>query len=225
MENWQQTLISQYANSPILVGLIESINDAIDPSTNIDAFYNYVWNVDTAQGYGLDVWGRIVGVSRNISVPTNFGNYDAFGFNTGVPSHNWQPFNQAPFWSASRAGSSSVALSDDAFRTVILVKAFSNIAATNIPTLNKLVTLLFEGLGHTNPKVYVVDNGGMAMTYAFNFALSSTETAIVNVPGLLPHPTGVQVNIRLMADNAHTFGFNTGTANNWQPFEYGTFGG
>ena len=36
----------------------------MDPSVNIEAFLQYIWNVNTAVGYGLDVWGAIVGVSR-----------------------------------------------------------------------------------------------------------------------------------------------------------------
>ncbi len=69
MNNVTQTVISQYANSPTITALIESMNAAIDPSVDIDNFWAYVWYVDTAQGFGLDIWGRIVGVSRTI--PTN----------------------------------------------------------------------------------------------------------------------------------------------------------
>jgi hypothetical protein len=63
---WQQTVISQYANSPTLLALIRNFNSAIDPSLDIDNFYAWIWNVATAQGFGLDIWGRIVGVSRTI---------------------------------------------------------------------------------------------------------------------------------------------------------------
>jgi Protein of unknown function (DUF2612) len=64
MNNWTQTLLSRFAGSPILVSLISSFNAAIDPSANIAAFLQYIWNVKTAVGYGLNVWGAIVGVSR-----------------------------------------------------------------------------------------------------------------------------------------------------------------
>ncbi|MHB1953093.1 MAG: DUF2612 domain-containing protein [Sulfobacillus sp.] len=69
MENYQQTIISAYGNSPTILALIGSLNAAIDPSTDIDNFLTNVWQVDTAQGFGLDIWGRIVGVSR--TVPTD----------------------------------------------------------------------------------------------------------------------------------------------------------
>ncbi len=62
--NIVDTLLSQYANSPIIVGLLEGLEECLNPSTTIDAFYDDIFNVLTAKGYGLDVWGRIVGIGR-----------------------------------------------------------------------------------------------------------------------------------------------------------------
>lgn len=70
MQDYTETLLSQYANSPTIKSLIASFDAAIDPQANIDAFLQYIWNVDTAVGNGLDIWGRIVGVSRNIHGPS-----------------------------------------------------------------------------------------------------------------------------------------------------------
>ena len=66
MQNWDQTLLSQYANSPIINALISSFNAAVDPTADLTNFQNYIWNVNSAVGGGLDIWGAIVGVSRNI---------------------------------------------------------------------------------------------------------------------------------------------------------------
>jgi len=76
-----KTVISQYANSPILTQLIENIYAYLDQTKNFDAFFDLIWNVDTAQGYGLDVWGRIVGVTRIIAVQ----NTRRFGFQEASP--------------------------------------------------------------------------------------------------------------------------------------------
>lgn len=208
MQNWTDTLLAQYANSPIITGLIESLNDAIDPSINIGDFYSNIWNIDTAQGYGLDVWGRIVGISRYLQVAYS-GEY--FGFKTGSTPNPYLPFNFGIFRSQQQV-TSTFALPDAAFRTLILVKAFANVAATNIPTLNALARMLFVGLGsspyvdpsYVDPtyyavpdrsRAYVIDNGNMTMTYVFDFPLSAVEVAIVTTPGLLPHPTGVAVSV------------------------------
>ena len=68
MNNVEQTIISQYGNSATISQLIHNMNEYIDPEVNIWAFYNFVFNVQTAQGFGLDIWGRIVGLQggRNI---------------------------------------------------------------------------------------------------------------------------------------------------------------
>lgn len=108
------TVISQYANSDILTTLITNLFDYIDPTKNLESFFDLIWNVDTAEGYGLDVWGRIVGVNRilQVSVGTWFGFQEALPgidtFNDAGPvtlipgfgfqeSDYWQPFNQAQF--------------------------------------------------------------------------------------------------------------------------------
>ena len=68
MIDYEQTIISQFANSPTICGLIEGLNDAIDPQADFQNFYDFVWNVATAQGFGLDTWGKIVQVKRGLTL-------------------------------------------------------------------------------------------------------------------------------------------------------------
>lgn len=63
----QATIASQYANSPIIMTLLNNLNSYLDPMTDLDLFYTNMFNVATATGYGLDVWGRIVGVTRSFT--------------------------------------------------------------------------------------------------------------------------------------------------------------
>lgn len=74
--DWRQTILSQYANSDRITGLIETFFAATDQTANFDAFWDNIWNLDTAVGYGLDVWGRIVGINRVLQV----ANDQFFGF-------------------------------------------------------------------------------------------------------------------------------------------------
>lgn len=185
MENVRETIVSQYANSPTLVQLIESINAWIDPSINIDAFYNLVWDVDTARGVGLDIWGRIVGVGRVLQVPT--GKY--FGFDEATTA-SADPFNQSPFYSGAVL-TSNFALSDDGFRVLILAKAMSNICNGSIGAINQILLNLFPNRG----KCYVTDGEDMTFTYTFEFVLSPLEFAIVSQSGALPKPAGVSASV------------------------------
>lgn len=80
--DWRKTILSQYANSDRITGLIETFFDAIDQTENFDAFYDNIWNLNTAIGYGLDVWGRIVGVNRILQVVS----VGFFGFAEAAPT-------------------------------------------------------------------------------------------------------------------------------------------
>src|SRR3546814_6635908 len=108
MEDVERTIISQYANSPTLVSLIQNMNQYIDQRTNFAAFYDFVWNVDTAQGFGLDIWGKIVGVGRELQInePVLY-----FGFDDGL--QDYSPFDEAPFYDGPQA-TTTYRLSDDA---------------------------------------------------------------------------------------------------------------
>src|ERR1700749_3382285 len=126
MLNFGQTICSQYANSPTLLQLVKNMNDNIDPRANLLQFYNVVWNVDTAVGFGLDIWGRIVGVSRVIPIPATLG---AFGFQTDNFPPDWQnfgvtgqPATGGPFFSG-QVNTGGFTLNDDACCVLILTKA------------------------------------------------------------------------------------------------------
>ena len=209
MQNVQQTIISQYANSPALTALIALWNDAIDPNANLAQFYADYWDINTAVGAGLDNWGIILGVSRYLTIPstnTYFGFYDGAG--------DWLGFNQAPFNSGATA-TQCIALPDNEYLQLLLTKAAANICRTTIQALSRLVQNLFGSFG----PCYALDLGGMMMSYVFQFNLTPVQLAIVESSGVLPHPTGVGV-IIVQVNPANQFAFNGGTG---QPFNQGTF--
>lgn len=209
MINYLETVISQYANSPVILALLENVNEIVDPGANLDAFYSMVLDVSTAQGFGLDIWGRIVGVSRTLEVPSN---QEDLGFSEG-PSG--APFGSASFYNGPRQG--AFELSDDAFRLLIFVRALANISDATAQNYNKILLRLFAGRG----RCYVIDQGNMKMQYTFEFFMYLYELAILQSAGVIPRPTGVEVTI-LQVDIPGTFGFSE--AGIYQPFGYGTFG-
>jgi hypothetical protein len=182
--DWTQTILSQYANSPVILQWIDYFSQNVDPTQNIDAFYDQLWNIETAVGYGLDVWGRIVGVTRVIPGITQ----KYFGFQeAGTLSAD--PFNQSPFYSGE-ALAGNATLSDDAFRTLIMAKAAANIWDGSIPGLNLILRTLFPGL-----VCYVTDGLNMTMTYTFQFTLTALQIAILQNTNVLPRPGGVLATI------------------------------
>lgn len=179
------SVISQYANSPILDAMITSFNAAMDQTSNIQNLYDMIWNIATARGYGLDVWGRIVGVTRTLQFPTG---QTYFGFEESSPS--WTGFGQGGFYSGAGTTNNFV-LADGDFRTLIYAKAATNICDGSIPAINKILLALFPLRG----ACYVADNQDMSMTYTFQFVLNQVELAIVQLSGALPNPAGIAINI------------------------------
>lgn len=183
--NYDATVISQYANSPTLNQLIQNFAGYVDPTYDYDNFYDLIWNVATAQGYGLDVWGRIVGVTRVLQVPSGIN----LGL-TGPSGRSGDSLNVAPFYSGAPL-TSNYALSDDAFRTLIYAKALANISDGSTPSINAILMTLFGSGGN----VYVTDGGDLTMTYTFSYIPSLVNQAIVNQSGAIPQPSGVALTV------------------------------
>jgi hypothetical protein len=179
------TVISQYADSDRLIGIISSFNAAMDMTENLDNLYDFCWNVLTAVGYGLDCWGRIVGVGRALSFP---GSVSYLGFEEAGSS--WTGFGQGILFSDGGT-TTNFQLSDADFRLLILAKAAANITDGSIASFNAILLALFPLRG----RCYLADNQNMTATMTFQFPLNPIETAIVQQDNILPYPCGVVINI------------------------------
>lgn len=206
MQNVQRTIIAEFSNSPTITAIIGSMNDALDTRPLFQQFYDLVWNVDTAVGFGLDIWGRIVGLPNGRLLQLGANNQILGYENDDIPP-DWAPFNQGTFFTGADASTTFI-LADDAFRTLILAKALANITATNSKDLNKLLRNLFPGRG----RAYVIDRGksntavgGMTMSFVFEFAITAVEYAILTQSGVLPHPAAVGFNVIVIQPGQFNF--------------------
>lgn len=197
MQNWDQTLLSQYCDSPTIDGLLSSYNSAVDPAADIANFYLNIWNVYTAVGTGLDIWGAIVNVPRYLQIP---GSPNYLGFDeaylSGYATTGPQPFNQAPFY-MSQAVTTTYYLSDDVYRQLILIKAAVNIGNLSVPQINQLLQKFFGQsiAGSPYGVAYVIDTLNQGFTYHFNFIPNALQLAIVENSGVFPRPAGVAVSV------------------------------
>jgi hypothetical protein len=197
------TVMKQYANSATLLDLLSRMDQWVDLAKFTDDFLLLVWDISTAQGFGLDIWGRILGRSRDITVPQAPG--DNFGFDVGMaPGSNWFPFNQAPFYNGGQGGEVSFPLADDYYRQLLLVKAAANIASCDCPSINHLMRAMFGNRG----KCYVGydPNNPMHIGYHFEFMPSEVEQAIIE-SGLFPQPAGTTAQYIYLTLTYAPFGF------------------
>ncbi|MCX5617042.1 DUF2612 domain-containing protein [Bombella sp. TMW 2.2559] len=217
----RETILAQYANSPALTGIIGRFNAAADPQTMIELFLKNVWDPTTATGWGLDVWGRIVGVQRvqKVSQPEFFG-FDEAEDGSGSA----RPFEDGIFY-AGKSITENYALTDEAFRKLIFAKAAANISNGSIADINRILMQLFGGDGRLiyisegtaandyfgfsearldkdTPKPF--DDGVFfaasslgksngTMTISHNWDLSPLDVTLIRQSGALPRPAGVHI--------------------------------
>lgn len=211
MQRWRETILSQYGNSPSLLSIIESFDAAQDPAGLIDEFYENVWNIETATGNGLDIWGRIVGVSRVLALDAT----DYWGFKT--PLRSYKPLGHGPLYQGPSA-TSNYRLGDVAFRNLIMVKALANISNSSTKSLNALLRKLYSG-----QKVYCLDLGDMALRVVFEFLPKPYGRAIFIQSGVFPRPAGVRLEYMEVIPSRR-FGFRT-SGLSYAPLGHGTFYG
>lgn len=201
---------SQYAASPHIVALLVAKAALLDPEKDIMLWHDRVFNPKTAEGIGLDVWGRIVGLTgRKISVE----NVRFFGFH----GQNLQNFDQAPFWISSLA-TGKADLSDEAYRFLIFYKASANIGRGDMQSINALLNSLFEA-GHGPANSCVLEVSPMEIRAVFRFYLTAYEQALLEQHGLLNRPAGVGFSW-YQHDPAEMFGF---AGQDLQNFDNGVF--
>ena len=195
MLNPSQTIITQYMTSPRIVALLEDWNGYIDPSVDLKNFYDTIWNIATASGYGLDVWGRIVGVNRTVYESTlNWFGWDGAVFYAASPFGPYASGDAPRFWYNGQgvADSTPTPLPDAEYRRLILLKAAANITNCSAYALNRLAKALYSSAG----TVYVVDNLDLTFTYHFvGFDPTGSDITALTSSGILPRPAGVSYNM------------------------------
>lgn len=202
---YPETLLSQYDNSRRLKDLLHYFETRVDPYTSIDEFYAAEFNPLTAFGWGLDVWGRIVGIDRTVLLQ---GNPFSFGFFGSY----LKPFGQGAFYSIKEKY--RFIMNDDIFRLMIFIKAAINITTGTLSALNTIFTKLFSAKG----KVFVLHAGTMRLRLVFRFHLSLYERALFSREIISPIPAGVGYDI--YEAPMDTFGFCGSKLKN---FNNGTF--
>ena len=204
-----ETVQSQYATSKRMRAVIDAFWQAINPKADIDLLYKKLVNPRTAEGYGLDVWGRIVAIGRSYLAVEDDTPYFGFDPPGDVVNPRLDNFGNAPFYKQVLG---KVRLGDTAFRTYVFLKALINISNSSLASLNQAVKLLFP-----DAEIQVLHTGTMVLRILILSALSSSDKAALdNLPWL---PAGVGLEMYQVI--TPTFGF-AGAAE-LQNFNNGTF--
>ncbi|MFP1901414.1 DUF2612 domain-containing protein [Lonsdalea quercina] len=208
--SWEETILTQYSASEKLLSIIDTFNQAESLEDFTDSFIDEVWSLSTCGTFGLDMWGKKVNISRYVKADINSNSFGFYEANDG--SEYPSAFNGDPFYAGVQE-TETVRLSDEAYRTLIICKAFTNISIATISEINRFLTILFKGRG----RAFCVDYGGMRMGIICEFDLANYEASILENYDVLPIPSGVLVTTHQIVPPY--FGFSDDA----YPFNDGTF--
>ena len=199
------TVQSQYSASPRILALAGMYWDMLNPGSEIQTMLDDMLNPSTAKGYGLDVWGRIVGIKR-ATVPVS-GEYLAFDPDP-LSNPDGDSWNNAPFNPLTPQGLAT----DAVFRVYVMVKAMMNIGNGSLADINKYFSLMFPGSG-----IQVIHAGTMIIR-VLDYDAVLTDAAIMALRSIDWVPAGV--GWQVWQGEPDCFGF---LGSELQPFDQAPF--
>lgn len=203
-----ETVQSQYATSKRMRAVIDAFWQAINPKSDIDLLYRKLVNPRTAEGWGLDIWGRIVAIGRSYLAVEDDTPYFGFDPPEGVKNERLNSFGNAPFYKQIMG---KVRLADTMFRTYVFLKALINISNSSLASLNQAVKLLFP-----DADIQILHTGTMVLRVLVLSPLSESDKAALDNLSWIPAGVGLE----MYQVVTPTFGFaGTGLKN----FNNGTF--
>ena len=203
-----ETVQSQYATSKRMRAVIDAFWQAINPKSDIDLLYKKLVNPRTAEGWGLDIWGRIVAIGRSYLAVEDDTPYFGFDPPEGVKNERLNSFGNAPFYKQIMG---KVRLADTMYRTYVFLKALINISNSSLASLNQAVKLLFP-----DADIQILHTGTMVLRVLVLSPLSESDKAALDNLSWIPAGVGLE----MYQVVTPTFGFaGTGLKN----FNNGTF--
>ena len=211
-----QAILWQYNEATNMQTLLQEKQDWYDENQSQfwEDWYNNVFNLITANTFGLSIWSIILNVPNYLNsgiIPNEL----VFGFNGGDPPDNdYENFERGTF---SNVGD-VIVLTEEQQRLVLRLRFYQLVSRGAIPEINTFLSELFQTSGTVfSGNAWVLDGFDMTITYVFNFYLPKIMRSIINQLDLMPRPAWVGVKHIIALGN--TFGFEEF----YQNFENGNF--
>lgn len=200
-----RSILWQYEGAPRAVALAR--NDQVwidDHQADFWAAWRCdVFDLDTANEFGLSVWARILGVSLEIGAPRRVEGVFGFGANNAN-------FENGNF---GRASDGQVSLDIESARKLLKLRWFQLTMRPTAPNINRALESVF-GMGSAS----AFDNYDMNITFMFTSAPDYRLRRLLENTDILPRPSTVGLNWAVQVRPAWGFG------SNHLNFENGNFG-
>jgi hypothetical protein len=194
--NLLRHVLWQYDDAARLQALLRQKQDWYD--VNQEKFWReWIYNVfdlQTANDFGLSVWGKILCESRDKFMPGSAPDYPAWGFGEYARNYGRGNFR--------RATAGYQRLHAEQYRLLLQLRYFKFVSRGTVPEINAFMRRLFGGKGN----VYVLDPLDMSFAvYVFSYEPGSWLRFVLEDMDALPRPAGVGARIVVM--ERRTFGF------------------
>jgi hypothetical protein len=166
-------------------------------------WYNNVFNLETANDFGLAVWSIILNIPLQITPNPDPPDKPIFGFG---PYH--KNFNNGNF----AIGSNSFSLTTEEKRLILRLRYFQLTSRTSIPVVNNILDTLFK---NENGTAYLLDGLNMTIRLVFTYDVGERLLYILQKYDLIPRDAGVELTYIVATKNVFGFGpfyknFNNG---------------
>jgi hypothetical protein len=222
--------IWQYANALRLNQILQ--NEINYYGENISQFITDwetdVFNLLTANSFGLDLWGKILDAPRPLVSPQNYiidtettlrlynpntDSWHAIWLSNNIPTLNIQKNPIQP--TLSNYG--KIQISDIAYRRCLIAKLYLLHSNASINDINKILDKIYNfGVPENQRRVvYIEDNFNMTMNVNFNFVPTDIDLTIITLDTFSPRPMGVKFTYGVSSIGANTFSFSEMDLGTW----------
>lgn len=180
-----RALLWQYNEAANLQGLLERKSQwyGMNQTEFWNDWHTDVFNLATANDFGLNVWSVILGQSIYTNFNPSPSSKKSWGFGAAHVNFTRGNFN-------TQSGG-TFQLPAEAARLLLQLRYFQLVSSGTVPETNRMLKYLFG----TQGAAYLVDNHDMTQTYVFEFTPTSIQQYLFNNFDVLPRPAGVYSSI------------------------------
>lgn len=161
-----------------------------------------VFNLATANDFGLNVWSVILNLPLYITVDRSPVDYPAWGFSP--VSMNFDNGNFA------RDAAGVQSLTTEQKRQLLKLRMWQITSSGTLPDINRALQDVFEG------QAYALDGHDMTISYIFLSVLPQAMLSLIEDFDIVPRPSGVKA--RYIIRPREAFGFSPYGQNFDQPY-------
>lgn len=197
-----KALLWQYNDAEKLQALLQEKQDWYN-SNQTDFWERWYWdvfNLDTANEFGLSVWAKILEAPFSIGEGQDDPGKPLFGFNDGAVN-----FANGNF---AKSSSRTVTLTLEQKRLIIKLRYMKLVSRGTVADCNRFCKAIFG----KDSIAYALDPGDMSnVIYVVGFEIDSATRLILDGLDLMPRPAGVGK--KIVDASRSYFGFGEGNMN------------